>query len=220
MRIVDRFSFAGAEDLLKSEHPDELREVEEAIAAIDGESCYVKVSYERGRGVLFSPIAFNHCLLHRQLHPNGWLSPERNLSISREFPATGLRRRIRLSVDGIKNFVGLECQLGKYSFLEYDVLAKMPIYQGRGLITVGIEIVPCFRLSRDMSSGVGDFERLVTNLAHRGDRPGDCPVLIIGFDIDLPDTPRPAHVVSFDASVPTKLKGNRPGPGKPDREPR
>lgn len=94
-----------------------------------------------------------------------------------------------MSMDGIKNGVGLESQLAKYAFLEYDVLAKMPIYESLGLISIGIEIVQVSRLRRLMSSGVGDFERLVTNLVTRGERSDDFPVLVLGIDVD-PAVPR------------------------------
>src|SRR5262245_38099318 len=113
MRIVDTYSLAGAHQLLQSIYPVEMIEVEDAIAAIDGRSCFVKVSQEAGRGILFSPIAFNNCLLTQQLHPQGWASPARNLPLRHDFPSTGISRRIPLSMDGIKNSVGVESQLGK-----------------------------------------------------------------------------------------------------------
>ena len=170
MRIIDRYSFAGAEDLIQASHSRELIEVESAIGAIDGESCRVKKSRERRRTgeLLYSPIAINHCLLERQLYLQGWDSARRKHTIRRHFAVTGEDRPISMSMDGIKNRVGLESQLAKYAFLEYDVLAKMPIYERLGLIEVGIEIVQVTRLRRIMSSGVGDFERLVTNLATSG----------------------------------------------------
>lgn len=114
-------------------------------------------------------------------------------------------------MDGIKNRVGLESQFGKYAFLEYDVLAKMPIYERRGLIDVGVEIAPVSRLRSEMSSGIGDFERVVTNLIHRGERSGDFPVLILGINVDTPGTVRPVGV-AYDGEVEPNLRGNRPGP--------
>ena len=213
MQIVDRYSFAGAERLLREQHPTELAEIEAAIAAIDGESCRVKQTRERRRvDLLYSPIAINYCLLQKQLYVSGWDSAMRRYRISHDFPATGHRRRIPLSMDGIKNRVGLESQLAKYAFLEYDVLAKMPIYHGLGLIDAGIEIVQAYRLRSLMSSGVGDFERLVTNLTHRGQKEGDFPVLVLGIDVDPPGTHRDP-TVAYHGDIPPNLRGNRPGPG-------
>lgn len=210
MRIIDRFSFAGAEDLLLARNPNELQEIEDAIAAIDGRSCYVKESEEPDKGTVFSPIAFNHCFLRLQLYQAGWVP--RSLSISQYFETMGKERKGSLAMDGLKNRVGIESQLGKYSFLEYDVLLKMPIYRNRGIIDVGIEILPSYRLMKDMSSGPGDFERLVRNLTYRGSGSSDCPVLVIGVDLDLTDAPHHFKPVVFDGSIPSKRKGGRPGP--------
>ena len=214
MRIVDRFSFSDAEGLFKANHPLELAEVETAIGAIDGESCRIKLSRERGRegDLLYSPIAINYCLLQKQLYLRGWDTSERKRKISRHFPATGENRSIPMSMDGIKNGVGLESQLAKYAFLEYDVLAKMPIYQRLGLIAIGIEIVQVSRLRRLMSSGVGDFERLATNLVTRGERSDDFPVLVLGIDVDPLGTALPNSVV-YEGEAGSRLQGGRPGPG-------
>ena len=214
MRIVDRFSFSDAEDLLRANYPLELAEVETAIGAIDGESCRIKLSRERGRegDLLYSPIAMNYCLLQKQLYLRGWDTPGRKRTIKRHFPATSENRRIRLSMDGIKNEVGLESQLAKYAFLEYDVLAKMPIYQRLGLIAIGIEIVQVSRLRRLMSSGVGDFERLATNLVTRGERSDDFPVLVLGIDVD-PLGKALTNCVVYEGEVGSRLQGGRPGPG-------
>ncbi len=214
MIIVDRFSFSGAEDLLSANHPLELAEVETAIGAIDGESCRVKSSRERGRegDLLYSPIAINYCLLQKQLYLRGWNTSGRKRTIRRHFPATGENRSIPMSMDGIKNGVGLESQLAKYAFLEYDVLAKMPIYQRQGLIAIGIEIVQVSRLRRLMSSGVGDFERLVTNLVTRGERSDDFPVLVLGIDVDPLGTAVPNRV-AYEGEAGSRLQGGRPGPG-------
>ena len=212
MRIVDRFSFARGAEVLARHHAAELAQVEAAIAAIDGESCRVKRTNERGRsGLLYSPIAINYCLLEKQLYLDGWDSAERKLTLRERFPATGYDRRIPMSMDGIKNRVGLESQFGKYAFLEYDVLAKMPIYEQRGLIDVGVEIAPVSRLRSEMSSGIGDFERVVTNLIHRGERSSDFPVLILGINVDTPGTVRPISI-AYEGEVGPNLRGNRPGP--------
>jgi hypothetical protein len=215
MRIADRYSFAGGEEYLEAHHQAELDEVLSAIQATDAETCRLKQTLESSRsGLLYSPRALNDCLLRQQLHQWGWRTPARNLTISRAFPQTGLlsgRRRLPLSMDGIKNRVGLEVQFGKYAFLEYDVLAKMPIYQRQGLIDVGIEVVPIFTMMRQMSTGVGDFERLVTNLSARSERAGDFPVLVLGIDADRP-TMIAAPRVIYQAGEQVGLRGSRPGP--------
>jgi hypothetical protein len=46
------------------------------------------------------------------------------------------------AMDGVKDGVGLEIQSGKYAFMGYDILSKMPIFAARGTIDCGIEVVP------------------------------------------------------------------------------
>jgi hypothetical protein len=215
MRVADQYSFAGGEEYLAKHHPTELQDVLTAIRATDAETCRLKKTLESSRsGMLFSPRALNNCLLTQQLHQRGWRTAASRRAISRAFPKTGLPggvRRIGLSMDGIKNRAGLEVQFGKYAFLEYDVLAKMPIYQREGLIDVGIEVVPVFMMMRQMSTGVGDFERLVTNLSARGERSGDFPVLVLGIDVDSPMMIA-SHRDTYKAGTHVALRGSRPGP--------
>ena len=101
-------------------------------------------------------------------------------------------------MDGIKNGVGLEIQFGKYAFMGYDILSKMPIFAVRGKIDCGIEIVPMKSLSTGrlaetvlieqqtgyrMSTGVPYFEQIKADLETRGTADLDIPVLVLGIDV-------------------------------------
>ncbi len=81
----------------------------------------------------------------------------------------------------MKNKVGTEVQFGKYSFMVYNVCAKMTIFHKMGLIDVGIEIVPVKDFVVEMSSGVSYFEQFVWDLEQRGVSNIDIPVLILGI---------------------------------------
>jgi len=81
----------------------------------------------------------------------------------------------------VKNKVGTEVQFGKYSFMVYNVCAKMTIFHKMGLIDVGIEIVPVKDFVVEMSSGVSYFEQFVWDLEQRGVSNIDIPVLILGI---------------------------------------
>lgn len=83
-------------------------------------------------------------------------------------------------MDFIKNKLGVEVQFGKYSFMVYNVCAKMTIFPNMGFIDVGMEIVPVKELAEDMSSGVSYFEQFVWDLEQRGVSDIDIPVLILG----------------------------------------
>jgi hypothetical protein len=85
-------------------------------------------------------------------------------------------------MDSIKGKLGVEVQLGKYSFMVYNVCAKMTIFNKLGHIDAGIEIVPAKGFVDHMSSGVSYFEQFVWDLEKRGVSDIDIPVLILGID--------------------------------------
>lgn len=84
-------------------------------------------------------------------------------------------------MDFIKNKLGCEVQFGKYSFMVYNVCAKMTIFKNLGYINAGIEIVPMKELADEMSTGVSCFEQFTWDLGQRGEANIDIPVLILGI---------------------------------------
>ena len=88
-------------------------------------------------------------------------------------------------MDFLKNKLGVEVQFGKYSFMVYNVAAKMTIFSNLGHIDAGVEIVPVKQLASKMSTGVSYFEQFVWDLEHRGISDIDIPVLILGIDTEL-----------------------------------
>ena len=79
--------------------------------------------------------------------------------------------------------LGVEVQFGKYSFMVYNVAAKMTIFRNLGFIDTGIEVVPVKAMADEMSSGVSYFEQFVWDLEKRGKADIDIPVLIFGIDV-------------------------------------
>jgi len=92
-------------------------------------------------------------------------------------------------IDMVKNKVGVEVQFGKYAFMVYNVAAKMTIFNKQNIIDCGIEIVPMLSLAREMSTGVSYFEQMKTDLEYRGVSNIDIPVLIMGVDAKMPNSP-------------------------------
>ena len=84
-------------------------------------------------------------------------------------------------MDFVKDSLGIEVQFGKYSFMVYNVAAKMTIFKNLGVIEAGIEIVPVKELALQMSSGVSYFEQFTWDLEKRGVSNIDTPVLILGI---------------------------------------
>lgn len=73
--------------------------------------------------------------------------------------------------------------IGKYSFMVYNVCAKMTIFKNLGHIDAGVEVVPIKSLQKQMSSGVSYFEQFVWDLETRGISDIDVPTLILGIGI-------------------------------------
>ena len=86
-------------------------------------------------------------------------------------------------MDFVKRKLGVEVQFGKYSFMVYNVAAKMTIFRNLGFIDTGIEVVPVKAMADEMSSGVSYFEQFVWDLEKRGKADIDIPVLIFGIDV-------------------------------------
>ena len=86
-------------------------------------------------------------------------------------------------MDFVKNKLGVEVQFGKYSFMVYNVCAKMTIFNKQNHIIYGVEIVPIKKLQEKMSTGVSFYEQFVWDLQNRGVSDIDIPVLVIGIDV-------------------------------------
>ena len=93
-----------------------------------------------------------------------------------------LNRGAFREMDFVKDRLGVEIQFGKYSFMVYNVAAKMTIFRNLDVIDCGVEIVPVKAFSEEMSSGVSYFEQFVWDLESRGVADIDIPVMILGID--------------------------------------
>lgn len=83
-----------------------------------------------------------------------------------------------------KDPVIVEVQFGKYAFMFYD-LAKFQYFYNRGLIKVGVEIVPCHFLQQQMSSGVSYGEQLIHDLERLSKNFPSVPVWIVLVDMPI-----------------------------------
>ncbi len=184
MIIAGIYSFNNGEDVIRSQYPAELGEVEQVIAAVDSTECKTKTSREKtmlGR-TLYSPRALNRAF-RREFDLRGWQKYKvrcdypTNYYVSGFVPKSSSKGAFR-EMDFTKNRVGVEVQFGKYAFMVYNVCAKMTIFHKLGVIYVGI--VPIKLFAEEMSTGVSYFEQFVWDLEHRGVADIDIPVLVLG----------------------------------------
>jgi hypothetical protein len=186
---VGVYSFNGGKEAIESKFGAEFREVRQAIAAVKGMAHKTKTSREKtmpGKA-LYSPKSLN-IAFEAEFEKRGW----RNQRVLCDYPTqyytsgyapSAKTRGAFRDIDFVKNKVGVEIQFGKYSFMVYNVCAKMTIFHKMGLIDVGIEVVPLKELANEMSTGVSYFEQIVWDLEHRGVADIDIPVLILGIAV-------------------------------------
>jgi hypothetical protein len=189
MRIAGRYSFNNGEGAVRSKYAPLLSEVEHAIANIDAAACKIKKSEEKTMPgqLLYSPKALNK-QFKNQLFPLGWKAVRVPCTYATEFyekdyTPKALRKGAFREMDFVKEKLGVEVQFGKYSFMVYNVAAKMTIFSNLAHIDTGIEVVPVKALASEMSSGVSYFEQFVWDLEKRGVSNIDVPVLILGIDL-------------------------------------
>lgn len=193
MRIAGIYSFNSGKEAITQNHRPELDEVLQVIDGVDAEQCRTKVSKEKTMRdrVLYSPPALNEAF-KAQFTERDWLNHKVIAEYSKDFYVPGYTPPARSGresapfrdMDFVKNKLGVEVQFGKYSFMVYNVCAKMTIFARMGVIDCGVEIVPVKGLADEMSTGVSYFEQFVWDLEHRGISDIDIPVLIVGIDTD------------------------------------
>ena len=191
MKIVAEFKFNNGKDVIEQNFINEFNEIKRAISNINAELYKTKKSKEKtmpGK-MLYSPRKLNNAFKN-QLKPLGWKNHKEYCNykeygtyfdgyVSSDYGKTKPFR----DMDFVKNKLGIEVQFGKYSFMVYNVCAKMTIFRKLNVIDAGIEIVPVKNLANQMSTGVSYFEQFAWDLSKRGVSEIDTPVLILGIDV-------------------------------------
>ncbi len=189
MIIAGIYSFNGGEKTVRDNYPGLYREIEAIISKIDANFYKTKTSREKNMNgrVLYSPKELNSSF-KKEFYSFGWSSYKHNCDYSTQYYTENYilksekKYKPYREMDFVKNKLGVEVQFGKYSFMVYNVCAKMTIFKKLGVINAGVEIVPVKQLADEMSTGVSYFEQFVWDLEHRGVSNIDVPVLILGID--------------------------------------
>ncbi|RLE67573.1 MAG: restriction endonuclease [Thermoprotei archaeon] len=185
MIVVAQYSHKNGLSFIRRRHPNEYREILDVIDAVKACALPKKVSKEKGMEgrLLHSPEALNKAF-ENEFRRRGW--EKRRIRLSVNIQQTGQTYEADREMDYVKNGVGVEVQFGKYSFMVYNICAKMTIFSNHKVIDCGVEIVPMKSMADNMSSGVSYYEMVVADLTHRGVADIDIPVLVIGIDAECP----------------------------------
>jgi hypothetical protein len=188
VKIAGVFSFNGGTEQVQNKYPQHLKEIALVITSIDAKSCKIKESKEKTMQgeLLYSPPALNG-FFKKFFKKYQWKPARVRCDYSKEFYLRSyepkpLRGGAFREMDYVKDKLGVEVQFGKYSFMVYNVAAKMTIFKNFGHIDTGVEIVPVKAFADEMSSGVSYFEQFIWDLQMRGVSNIDTPVMIIGID--------------------------------------
>ncbi len=181
MKIVYEYSHLGGAEILKIRFPDNEKEIYEIIDAVSARR--LKVSEEKtmyGRQ-LYSPKDLNRqfkkLFIEQGYHE---LRDRYTITIpNSEIQIPGAFKQI----DFVKDRVLVEVQFGKYAFMFYD-MAKFQYFYNENKAEVGVEIVPCQALKKNMSTGVAYGEQLVYDIERLKRHFPAVPVKIILIDID------------------------------------
>jgi hypothetical protein len=189
MRIAGEYSFNGGKEAVQKRYPELLLDIHRVIQSVDASICKTKESEEKTMSgkMLYSPTELNN-QFKVLFSKKKWES----VRVKCDYPAQyyvkdyqpkPLRKGAFREMDFVKEKLGVEVQFGKYSFMVYNVAAKMTIFKNLGYIDTGVEIVPVKALADEMSSGVSYFEQFVWDLEQRGTSNIDVPVLVLGIDV-------------------------------------
>lgn len=191
MLKVYEYSHLGGAEILQVRFPDINAEIDKAIAAVRVPA-KTKVSEEKlKKGVLlYSPTEMN-ASYRDAFRSRGFDELIDRYSIS----LPGYGREIKgafKQVDFAKRGVLVEVQFGKYAFMFYD-LAKFQYFFNESKAQVGVEIVPCHPLKKQMSSGVSYGEQLINDIERLRRHFPAVPVKVILVDVEASDEERLAR---------------------------
>jgi Restriction endonuclease BglII len=165
-----------------------IEELTKLLDQIDLDTLKTKVSKEKTKTgkLLYSPIALNERIA-TLLIQEGWTSEYKcpnilsaDRSLLEKFATSPLSGKKELAenshsyeaidfnklftVNGKEVMTALEIQLGKYVFMTRDNLYKSALFHKYGLSNLFISLVPMKRVADEMSSGVGCYEKALTEV--------------------------------------------------------
>jgi len=181
MKKVYEYSHLGGSEILKVRYPDIEREIDKVISGIILLE-KTKVSKEKtmpGR-LLYSPKELNK-KFKKGFTGLGYKEIKDTYTISIPNYEKEIKGAFK-QIDFVKKRVLVEAQFGKYAFMFYD-MAKFQYFFNENKADVGVEIVPCHPMHKQMSTGVSYGEQLVYDIVRLKRHFPAVPVKVILIDI-------------------------------------
>ena len=181
MKIVYEYSHLGGAEILQVRYPSHEQSINEIISGVV--ATRDKISAEktmRGKS-LYSPRSMNQ-QFRNAFRKAGFAEMRDSYTITipnYDYQITGAYKQI----DFVKEKTLVEVQFGKYAFMFYD-LAKFQYFFNENRCDVGVEIVPCHPLKKQMSTGVSYGEQLVYDIERLKRHFPSVPIKVILIDVD------------------------------------
>jgi hypothetical protein len=181
MRKVYEYSHLGGAEILQVRYPKLEKEINDVIAGIKdlGKTKVSKEKTMKGE-LLYSPLEFN-AKFRDEFHARGYKELRDTYTIKFANYPKEIAGAFK-QVDFVKGRVLVEVQFGKYAFMFYD-MAKFQYFFNENKADVGIEIVPCHAMHKQMSTGVSYGEQLIYDIERLKRHFPAVPVKIILIDV-------------------------------------
>ncbi len=201
MRIVEYYSHLNGWEHIQVHKHHLWTEIEQVISSIDASKHRDKESQEQGTmgKLLYAPKSLN-VEFKRLLNAHGWKEQRTTYWITKNQKL--IRKTLTLSADEQKRMiqesgevalrsynqtdfekdrVAIEVQMGKYTFVAFDLFVKHMAFFVRDVIDVGIEIVPMKEMQAEMASGPAHYEGCLYDLLRQGRSTPAVPLVLIGI---------------------------------------
>ncbi len=175
--VVDSYSHMFGEGVLDALYPSAKAEIRDILTttSIPMPSKVSDEKTKRGK-LVWSGKDFNEPLA-REFRKQGWET--------RRFFYPG-QAQYYIDVDFCKDRVSVEVQFGKYAFVQHDLAKFRYLFEladEEKRIDVGVEVIPCANLQRQMYTGPANFESIVASMkAHVRNDPA-VPLWIMAIDV-------------------------------------
>lgn len=181
MRKVYEYAHLGGMHILRLDYPVIEREIDDVILAVQvgGKT---KISREKTMPgmLLYSPKELNE-KFRKEFRSRGFHELRDTYTISIPNYAKQIKGAFK-QIDFVKDRVLVEVQFGKYAFMFYD-MAKFQYFFNENKADVGVEIVPCHGMHKQMSTGVSYGEQLVYDIERLKRNFPAVPVKVILIDV-------------------------------------
>ena len=161
MKIAYEYSHLGGGEILKVRYPKILNEIYSVIAKVKANKSKVSKEKPTKGTLLYNPSDMNK-QFKQHFYGLGYSELKDKYTIEIPNHSYKIKNGYK-QVDFEKEKVLIEVQFGKYFSMFYD-MAKFQYFFNESKAEVGVEIVPCHPLYRQMSSGVSYGEQLVYDI--------------------------------------------------------